>query len=72
MSTAEAPRRAIFLDRDGTLNHDTGYIHRKEDWQRRTTPLSMPGTIAPTCRRLLALATAASQSLASSCKPPLI
>ncbi|WP_302548877.1 D-glycero-beta-D-manno-heptose 1,7-bisphosphate 7-phosphatase [uncultured Desulfovibrio sp.] len=25
-------RRAIFLDRDGTLNKDTGYVHRKEDW----------------------------------------
>lgn len=26
-------RRAIFLDRDGTLNHDTGYVHRWEDWR---------------------------------------
>ena len=25
-------RRAIFLDQDGTLNKDTGYVHRKEDW----------------------------------------
>ncbi|MBQ4566710.1 MAG: D-glycero-beta-D-manno-heptose 1,7-bisphosphate 7-phosphatase [Desulfovibrio sp.] len=24
--------RAIFLDRDGTLNVDTGYVHRQEDW----------------------------------------
>lgn len=25
-------RRAIFLDRDGTLNLDTGYAHKREDW----------------------------------------
>lgn len=25
-------QRAIFLDRDGTLNLDTGYVHRPEDW----------------------------------------
>lgn len=25
--------RAIFLDRDGTLNHDSGYVHRWEDWR---------------------------------------
>lgn len=25
-------KRAIFLDRDGTLNKDSGYVHRKEDW----------------------------------------
>ena len=33
MSMSEKPRRAVFLDRDGTLNKDTGYIHRKQDWQ---------------------------------------
>ena len=26
-------RRAVFFDRDGTLNKDVGYVHRKEDWQ---------------------------------------
>jgi D-glycero-D-manno-heptose 1,7-bisphosphate phosphatase len=25
--------RAAFLDRDGTLNVDHGYVHRHEDWQ---------------------------------------
>lgn len=32
MST-QAPGRAIFLDRDGTLNEDLGYVHRPEDWR---------------------------------------
>lgn len=26
-----ALRRAIFLDRDGTINHDPGFVHRVED-----------------------------------------
>ncbi|MDR2124945.1 MAG: D-glycero-beta-D-manno-heptose 1,7-bisphosphate 7-phosphatase [Desulfovibrio sp.] len=24
--------RAVFLDRDGTLNRETGYLHDREDW----------------------------------------
>ena len=30
-SDAEVKRKAIFLDRDGTLNVDVGYLHRLED-----------------------------------------
>jgi D-glycero-D-manno-heptose 1,7-bisphosphate phosphatase len=26
-------RRVVFLDRDGTINVDHGYVHRIEDWQ---------------------------------------
>lgn len=26
-------RSAVFLDRDGTLNVDKGYVHRIEDWE---------------------------------------
>lgn len=31
-AVAKKPRKAIFLDRDGTLNADLGYVYRKEDW----------------------------------------
>lgn len=30
---SESKRRAVFLDRDGTINVDVGYLHRLEDLQ---------------------------------------
>lgn len=35
-----APRRAAFLDRDGVINRDHGYLHRVEDFE------FLPGAIA--------------------------
>ena len=32
MTAADGGRRAVFFDRDGTLNADHGYIHRPQDW----------------------------------------
>lgn len=48
MEIANAPRRAVFLDRDGTLNRDTGYVHSKEEWQW------LPGVVE-TLKRLRAV-----------------
>jgi D-glycero-D-manno-heptose 1,7-bisphosphate phosphatase len=31
--SAPAPRRAAFLDRDGVINRDIGYLHRWEDFE---------------------------------------
>jgi D-glycero-D-manno-heptose 1,7-bisphosphate phosphatase len=30
---APPPKAALFLDRDGTLNRDTGFVFRREDWE---------------------------------------
>ena len=30
--TDEVPRKAVFFDRDGTLNVDIHYLHRPEDF----------------------------------------
>ena len=34
LTVAATPRRALFLDRDGVINIDHGYVHRPEqtDW----------------------------------------
>ena len=37
---ATGPRRAAFLDRDGVINVDHGYVYRREDFQ------FVPGTLA--------------------------
>jgi len=37
---ASGPRRAAFLDRDGVINVDHGYVHRREDFR------FVPGTLA--------------------------
>lgn len=42
---AAAPRRAAFLDRDGVINRDTGYLHRWEDFE------FLPGVL-PALQRL--------------------
>lgn len=33
MTHEAAPKRAVFFDRDGTLNEDTGYLYRREDFR---------------------------------------
>ena len=30
---SSAKRKAVFLDRDGTLNVNFGYVHRKQEWE---------------------------------------
>jgi D-glycero-D-manno-heptose 1,7-bisphosphate phosphatase len=40
MDAPGPPRPAVFLDRDGTLNADTGYVHRAADFRW------LPGAIA--------------------------
>ncbi|WP_374674239.1 D-glycero-beta-D-manno-heptose 1,7-bisphosphate 7-phosphatase [Ideonella sp.] len=47
MSPGAAPRRAAFLDRDGVINRDTGYLHRWEDFE------FLPGVL-PALQRLQA------------------
>jgi D-glycero-D-manno-heptose 1,7-bisphosphate phosphatase len=37
---ASGPRRVAFLDRDGVINVDHGYVHRREDFQL------VPGSLA--------------------------
>jgi D-glycero-D-manno-heptose 1,7-bisphosphate phosphatase len=32
-SSSSRGQAAVFLDRDGTINVDTGYVHRIEDWE---------------------------------------
>ena len=48
MSDIVKPRRALFLDRDGVINHEVGYLHRAEE-------VRFVDGIFPLCRTAMSL-----------------